>query len=315
MVASTRRGLSAARPRWVTSPTRIPLNSTVAPTSSPETDPSNCTWWIVRAPVPAVLCSQYTNPKTAPIAARTKAPTMIKGARVSMISTRFWLQHQGALSVKVRLDPWMIGMKQFAHRTDRNDLAVGQCCNAIANRVQAGQVMGHHEDGQPKGLLQCPDQIVEVARCEGIKPGGRFVEKHDGGIEREGTRKRDTFRHSAREFGRKLDAIVDRQSDHLKLCGRNLAHQCLGEHEILAKRKLNVLQGRQRREQCPLLKQDAPHGGVATVVIVDIEAKDLDMAAPFGNETDDRPHQHGFSTAGRTDQSENLALADIERET
>ena len=41
IVASTRRGLSGARPRSVTSPTRIPLNSTAAPTSSPGTEPSN----------------------------------------------------------------------------------------------------------------------------------------------------------------------------------------------------------------------------------------------------------------------------------
>ena len=43
IVASTCRGLSATKPRLVTSPTRIPLNSTAAPTSSPETDPSNWT--------------------------------------------------------------------------------------------------------------------------------------------------------------------------------------------------------------------------------------------------------------------------------
>ena len=43
IVALTRRGLSGARPRSVTSPTRMPLNSTAAPTSSPGTEPSNWT--------------------------------------------------------------------------------------------------------------------------------------------------------------------------------------------------------------------------------------------------------------------------------
>jgi len=43
IVALTRRGLSGARPRSVTSPTRMPLNSTAAPTKSPGTEPSNWT--------------------------------------------------------------------------------------------------------------------------------------------------------------------------------------------------------------------------------------------------------------------------------
>src|ERR1700730_15242636 len=245
MVASTRRGLSAARPRWVTSPTRIPLNSTVAPTSSPETDPSNCTWWIVRAPVPAVLCSQYTNPKTAPIAARTKAPTLIKGARVSIVSTRFWLQHQGALAMEVRLDPWVIGTKQLAHRPDRNEFAGSERRDAVANGIQAGKIMGDHEDCQSEGFLQRFDQIVEVPRRDGIQSRRRLSEKHDCGVECERTRQRDALGHSAGEFGRKLVAILQRQTDHLELGGRNLIHQRFGEDKIFPHRKLNVLPRRQ----------------------------------------------------------------------
>ena len=41
IVALTRRGLSGARPRSVTSPTRMPLNSTPAPINNPGTEPSN----------------------------------------------------------------------------------------------------------------------------------------------------------------------------------------------------------------------------------------------------------------------------------
>ena len=43
IVALTKRGLSCASPSWVTSPTRMPLNSTPAPTRSPGTGPWNCT--------------------------------------------------------------------------------------------------------------------------------------------------------------------------------------------------------------------------------------------------------------------------------
>ena len=43
IVALTKRGLSGASPSWVTSPTRMPLNSTPAPTRRPGTGPWNCT--------------------------------------------------------------------------------------------------------------------------------------------------------------------------------------------------------------------------------------------------------------------------------
>ena len=43
IVALTRRGSSGASPISVTSPTRMPLNSTAAPTNSPGTEPSNWT--------------------------------------------------------------------------------------------------------------------------------------------------------------------------------------------------------------------------------------------------------------------------------
>ena len=38
-------------------------------------------------------------------------------------------------------------------------------------------------------------------------------------------------------------------------------------------------------------------------VIVDIDAQHLDIAAPFWNKADNRPHQHGFSAARCTDQT------------
>ena len=44
IAAFTRAGVSGARPSSVTSPTRIPLNRTAAPTSNPGTEHSNCTW-------------------------------------------------------------------------------------------------------------------------------------------------------------------------------------------------------------------------------------------------------------------------------
>ena len=99
--------------------------------------------------------------------------------------------------MKVRLDPWVIGMKQFAHRADRNDFAVGKRGDAIANGIQAGEIVCHHEDGQSECLLECPDQIIEVPRRDWVQSRCRLVEKHDGRVERERARQRNALGHSA----------------------------------------------------------------------------------------------------------------------
>jgi len=90
--------------------------------------------------------------------------------------------------MEVGLHPWMIATEQFAHGADGHDFTVSECCDTVANRIQAGEIMGDHEDRQPKRRLQCLDEFIELARRDGIETGCRFVKKHDGGIERESPR-------------------------------------------------------------------------------------------------------------------------------
>src|SRR5258707_1394421 len=108
------------------------------------------------------------------MAASTKAPTTTKGARVSISLARFELQHQGALAVKIGPHPGMLGLKQFAHRPDRHYLAVSKGRHAVANGVEAGEVMGDHEHRQPQRFLQRLDQHVEIARGYRVEPRSRF---------------------------------------------------------------------------------------------------------------------------------------------
>jgi hypothetical protein len=140
----------------------------------------------------------------------------------------------------------MLGLKQFAHRSDGDDLAVGQRCDAVADGIEAGEVMGDHEDRQAQRLLQCLDQGVEIAGGDRIQPRGRLVEKHDCRIERERTRQRHALGHAAGQFGGKLVAVLRLEPDHFELGGRDLVHQGVRELEILAQRKLDVLPHRQR---------------------------------------------------------------------
>ena len=65
--------------------------------------------------------------------------------------------------MKIGPHPGMLGLKQVAHRSDGDDLAVGQRRDAIADGIQAGEVMGDHEHRQPQRFLQCLDQGVEIA--------------------------------------------------------------------------------------------------------------------------------------------------------
>ncbi len=84
-------------------------------------------------------------------------------------------------------------------------------------------------------------KVVELACGDGVEPGGRFVEKHDRRIERQRTRQRNALGHAARQFRRKLVAVLRRKPDHLELGGGDLVHQLLRQHQIFPQRKLNVL--------------------------------------------------------------------------
>src|SRR5262249_47049442 len=67
-----------------------------------------------------------------------------------------------------------------------------------------------------------------------------------------------------------------------------------------------------------LLEQDTPAPSDDLTIIlrrrVEIRAEDLDLALAFWQQSDDRTKQHRFPTARRTDQTDDLAAVDIERQ-
>src|SRR5487761_2284444 len=250
--------------------------------------------------------------------ASTKAPTTTKGARVSISLARFGLQHLGALAVKIGPHPGMLGLKKFMHRSDGDDLAVGQRRNAITLGIHAGEIMGHHEHRQAQRSLQGLDQRVEIAGSDRIKARGRLGEKNDRRIERPRAGQRHTLGHAARQLGGKLVGVLRRQADHFKLGDRDLVHQRLRQRQIFAQRELDILPHGKRRKQRALLEQDAPSPGGALVAAIpgspDSGAQDLDLAASPRNEPDNGSHQYRPAAAGSTDQAEDLAPADVERQ-
>src|SRR6516165_11477484 len=79
----------------------------------------------------------------------------------------------------------MLALQHAFNRSHRNDAAIGECGDAIADRVKTVEIVGNYEDGQAQSLLQRPDQPVELSRCDRIEPRGRLVEKNNLRVERE----------------------------------------------------------------------------------------------------------------------------------
>jgi len=132
-------------------------------------------------------------------------------------------------------------LKQLAHRSDGDDLAVRQCRDAVADGIQAGEVVGDHEHRQPQSFLQCLDQRIEIARRNRVQARGWLVEKHNRRIERECAGQGHALGHASRQFGRKLLAVLWLQPDHFELGSGDLVHQCIRQHQIFAQGKLDIL--------------------------------------------------------------------------
>src|SRR5690242_8287859 len=101
------------------------------------------------------------------MAASTKAPTMMKGARVSMMvpsQSGVEVEHLRTRAVEISPHPGMIGLEDIGQRPERRDPAVGERRDAVADGGQRIEVMRDHEDGEAQRALQRPDQRVELAR-------------------------------------------------------------------------------------------------------------------------------------------------------
>ena len=100
--------------------------------------------------------------------------------------------------VKIGSDPGVLRTDELLDRSHLDDFPVGESGDAIADSVQAVQIMRHHKDGEAERLLQGRNQRVEVAGRDRVKAGGRFIEKYDLGIERESARQSRAFRRPRR---------------------------------------------------------------------------------------------------------------------
>ena len=151
-------------------------------------------------------------------------------------------------------------------------------------------------------------RAIEFARRDRVETRGGLIQEQKRRIERERPRQRHALGHAAGKFGREFVAVVCGQSHHFELGVGDLVQQRWRKMRGLAQRKLDVLPGVERREQRALLKQHAAAAG-----IVACRSGKVDLPAPLRQQPDQGPQQDRFAAAGRADQSQNLAFADIER--
>jgi hypothetical protein len=64
--------------------------------------------------------------------------------------------------MKIRVNPGVIDGQHLRHRAGGQNPALCQHRNPVAGGVQRVQIMRHQKHRQPHGLLQRPDQGVEL---------------------------------------------------------------------------------------------------------------------------------------------------------
>ena len=190
------------------------------------------------------------------------------------------------LTAEISLHPRMFASEHRFDRAFGDDLAVGERRDAVADIVQAVEIVRHHEDGKPQGLLQGPDQGIEIAGGDRIEARGRLVEKDNFRIESQRASERDALHHAAREFGGKFGGVVCGHPDHFELRYRHFIHEPLRKMQIFAHRKLQILEHGQGRKQRALLKQYAPAPldrlNIFDRRLVDIDAHNFDLSLLLG---------------------------------
>ena len=150
--------------------------------------------------------------------------------------------------MKVLAHPRVIRVKHRLHGADDQHPFFGQDGDTVANRVQAVQVVGHHEHGEAEGPLQAEHELIKGGGADRIEAGGGLVEEQDVGVERERAREPGALAHAPRQLGRVLGGGLRGEPHHADLEGGDLVDQSRTEIGVLLERHFDILRHRQRAE-------------------------------------------------------------------
>ena len=100
--------------------------------------------------------------------------------------------------------------------------------------------MRRQEDGEVQHPLPGADQSVDLARRDGVEPGGRLVEEEDVRVQRKGAGDGHALGHAAGNLRRQLVGVFYRQPHHAEFGERHIRIHGVGAMEIFAHGKLHV---------------------------------------------------------------------------
>ena len=191
--------------------------------------------------------------------------------------------------------PRMVEFQQILQGTN-DDLLIDENGDTVADGRQTVQVMGDHEDGKTQGPIQGVDQRIEARRADRIQSGGRFVEKQDLRVHRQGAGEPGPFAHAARQLRGQFRRRLGRQADEVDLQHRDIVHHALRQREVFAHGNFDVLLHIKRPEQGAVLEQHAPaplrFGPRRVAIGAQVIAEDLDGTGDRPHQADDRaPHK------------------------
>ena len=80
----------------------------------------------------------------------------------------------------------MVQSQELRDRSDRDDLAIGDDGDTVADSIKRVEIVGDEEDGEPERVAKLGNQLVEAGGADRIEPGRGLVEEQQFRIEREG---------------------------------------------------------------------------------------------------------------------------------
>src|SRR5882757_10279787 len=86
--------------------------------------------------------------------------------------------------VEIFPDPGMIVRQQLFHRT-YHDVLVEQHSDPITSRIEAVQIVRHHENGEAEAVVQSFDEFVVVGGADRVEAGGRLIQEQQLWVEGE----------------------------------------------------------------------------------------------------------------------------------
>ncbi len=194
---------------------------------------------------------------------------------------------------------------------DAGSGAVGHHHDAVGEQHGLVDVVGDHQHGVAELLVDRHHRILQVRAGECVECAEWLVEQEHLRFHGQRTGETDTLLHAAGNFRRSLIPGVGHlhQVEIVQRPGVALGAR-LGDAEHLVNRKPHVLIGREPRQQAMVLEHDR----AIRPRLVDLTILQQHAARRCQDQAGNDVEQRGFSAAGMSDDGDEFAMLDGERD-